>query len=534
MHRRNFIKTGAVATGGVIIASNAVGSVIGNTSSPMVISPNWGVKGTPLKHTWAGLGNVDQMRWILRRDMQEQLAMCHKEIGLRHVRAVGIFDDEMWVFDKDPANYLNREKRNAKRYNWRVPYYIYDSLVEMGIAPMVTTCFTPGEMRSGEQSAFSTKSHISPPRDWKEWGNFVTSFVKGLVDRYGINVVRNWYFEVWNEPNLTSFYTGKLDDYLKLYEVVWGAVKSVDTSLKVGGPSTAHTVWLTELLNYGVQHNCMPDYIIGHIYNNDSAVGDPLSPFDGPQGDKENKSPNFVSGITRGARKLLDEASFKGELHMNEWGLSWHPFAPVRETANEAAFIVKTMNEVSQLADYFAYWCLSDIYNQVGYGREAFHGNYGMISLDGLRKPNYFAHQLLCLLGDEKIQVAGNNLSDQYNAFVARNKKGIQAIIYGFDVNYQVTDAPGSRQVEFDLPSGINLKDLYFYRVDSKNNNIISSWNEMGSPTYLKKDELLQLQGENQLVVDKKGVKIEKSGNGHKAVFTIETPGVVMLEGKFS
>lgn len=529
MDRRKFINTTALA-GGAMVAAPSILSASVSSSSCIQIKPRWDEKGSALRHTWAGLGNVDQMRWILRRDMQEQLAMCHKEIGLRHVRAVGIFDDEMWVFDKDPANFLNSEKRNAKRYNWRVPYYIYDSLVEMGIAPMVTTCFTPGEMRSAEQTAFSTKSHISPPRDWKEWGNFVTSFVRGLVNRYGINVIRNWYFEVWNEPNLTSFYTGKLEDYLKLYEVVYGAVKSVDASLKVGGPSTAHTVWLTELLNYGVQHNCMPDYIIGHIYNNDSAAGDPLSPFDGPQSDKENKSPNFVSGITRGARKLLDEASFKGELHMNEWGLSWHPYAPVRETANEAAFIVKTMNEVSQLADYFAYWCLSDIYNQVGYGREAFHGNYGMISLDGLRKPNYFAHQLLCMLGNEQIPFSSTGTDSQTNVLVSRKNNVLQVLAYAFDIHYQAGNATGNCEITIELPVDVNINSARIFRVDSKNNNILHSWNEMGSPAYPNRQEVDQLFTVNNLRSEPYRGSTTKGQNGPVIKLNFETPGILFVE----
>ncbi|MBC8128199.1 MAG: hypothetical protein H8M99_13745 [Gloeobacteraceae cyanobacterium ES-bin-144] len=530
MDRRNFIKTGTATTGGLILAANGVVAATLGNSSTLAISPDWTQKGTPIKHSWAGLGNVDQMRWILRRDMQEQLAMCHKEIGLKHVRAVGIFDDEMWVFDKNPAHFFDEKKRDSKRVNWRAPFYIFDSLVQMGISPVVTTCFTPDEMKTNEKTAFDTKANISPPRDWKEWEDFVKEFVRGLVDRYGIQVVRNWYFEVWNEPNLDGFWTGGKEGYLKMYQVVYGAIKSVDPSLRVGGPSAARTEWLQEFLDYGANSNCMPDYIIGHIYNNDSAGGGALSPFDGPQQDRENKSPNYVAGITRGARKILDEASFKGEFHMNEWGLSWHPFAPVRETANEAAFIVKTMSEVSQLADYFAYWCLSDIYNQVGYGRETFHGNYGMISMDGLKKPNYFAHQLLCLLGDKKVPHTGANLSDQHNAFVTRNNQGLQALFYAFDINYKAGDAPGSCQVEIDLPDGIDLEKVRFHKIDAKHNNIVTSWNEMGSSAHLKKDELLHLQGINQLTADNKGVKIEKTAKGHKAVFAMQNPGVAMLE----
>ena len=528
MNRRNWIKTTGMAGTGMLLSNNSIRAINHSESLTISIKPRWNEKGSSLRHTWAGLGNVDQMRWILRRDMQEQLALCHKEIGLKHVRAVGIFDDEMWVFDKDPANYLNREMRNKKRYNWRVPHYIFDSLVDLGIAPVVTTCFTPREMRTGDKTCFDTRSNITPPRDWKEWEGFVKEFVKDLVDRYGIEVVKNWYFEVWNEPNLGGFWTGGQEEFFKMFQIVQGAIKSVDASLKVGGPSTAHSVWLGDLINFGSKNSCMPDYIIGHIYNNDSAAGDALSPFDGPQRDKENKSPNFLSGITRGARKLLDEVGFKGEFHMNEWGLSWHPAAPVRETANEAAFIVKTMKEVSQLGDYFAYWCLSDIYNQVGYGREAFHANYGMLSLDGLRKPGYFAHQLLCSLGDIQIPL-GDDSDLQCNAFVTKKGNKITALVYAFDIEYTVDSGVTNKKVEFYLPEGLTAKTAKITRIDSKENNILKLWKDIGSPAYPKKEQVEWLRKNNGLK-NSGELKIVNDSNGARLVFEMEAPGVVCIE----
>jgi xylan 1,4-beta-xylosidase len=182
------------------------------------------------------------------------------------------------------------------------------------------------------------------------------------------------------------------------------AIKEVDASLRVGGPSAARGDWVLDLIEFGRKNDCEPDYIITHVYNNDPEWA-ALSPFDGPQEDKASKSPHFAAAVMRGVRRELDTHGFKGEVHWNEWGRSWLPHDPVRETANEAAFVVKTMAEVSQLADYYAYWCLSDIYDQVGYGREPFHGNYGLLNLQGLRKPAYHAFQLLSLLGDERVLV---------------------------------------------------------------------------------------------------------------------------------
>ena len=57
------------------------------------VVPDWSGPRTKFRHTWEGIINVDQFRWMVRRDMQDQLAMARKELGATHVRAVGMFDD---------------------------------------------------------------------------------------------------------------------------------------------------------------------------------------------------------------------------------------------------------------------------------------------------------------------------------------------------------------------------------------------------------------------------------------------------------
>jgi hypothetical protein len=182
----------------------------------------------------------------------------------------------------------------------------------------------------------------------------VADGTRHAIDRYGVEIVKNWYFEVWNEPNLeNAFLEGSQGDFFRLWAETYRAVKEVDASLRVGGPSAARGDWVLDLVDFGRKNNCEPDYIITHVYNNDSEWA-ALSPFDGPQEDKASKSPHFAAGVMRGVRRELDARGFKGEVHWNEWGRSWLPYDPIRETANEAAFVVKTMSEVSQLADCYA------------------------------------------------------------------------------------------------------------------------------------------------------------------------------------
>jgi len=475
----------------------------------------------PFRHTWEGLVNIDQFRWFVRKDTQEHLKLAHDELGARHVRAVGMYDDEMRVFAGDPRAFRDAS-RKGPRVNWQVTDYAIRSLLEVGINPMFTTCFCPGAMASGTKTCFSTRARVSPPTSYEQWADLVRESVRHVMDIFGRDVVRKWYFEVWNEPNLGGFWDADQAEFFKLWRITVGAIKSVDAELRIGGPSTARAEWVADLIEFGRRNDCEPDYLITHIYNNDSE-SNPLSPFDGPQEDKVSKSPNFASGVVRGTRTLLDSLGYKGEIHWNEWGRSWFPCEPQRETANEGAWVVRTMGEVSQLADYFGYWCLSDIYDQVGYGAETFHGNYGMLNLHGLRKPQYQAFRLLGMLGQHRVQATCSDSTRDSGAIVTRSPGALQAIVYAYD--HSGTAAASRHEVTINLPPGADSKRAVLYRVTESENNILTTWREMGSPDYLRGDQLSELHEANLLRPSAGAVKIDGTG----AHFTLPGPGVALL-----
>jgi xylan 1,4-beta-xylosidase len=530
--RRKMIKNSMVtAAGWSIFPSELVplAKEIPAGTGSVSFLPDWNHAGSTLRHTWEGLGNVDQFRWFVRRDMQDQLAVMQKDLNLRHVRAVGMFDDELRVLGIDPTTWRDQDRK--ARYNWQVIDYVIESLMNMGINPVITTSFMPSGLSSGTQTCFSTKANVCPPKDYREWTDLVTRTIRHFVERFGESVVKSWYFEVWNEPNLDAFWKGAdKAEFFKLYSTTWQAIKSVHPDLRLGGPSAARAEWIPEFIDFGRKNGCPADYIIAHVYNNDSEFA-ALSPFDGPQNDKINQSPNFLPGVVKGTRKLLDEMGFKGELHFNEWGRSWFPSDSIRESQNEAAFIVKSMAGCSQHADYFAYWCLSDIYDQLGYGSETFHGNYGLMNLQGLKKPSYKAFQLLGKLGDTQVPLNTSNGNDLQNAIAAKGKNGYQFLFYSFEKDFKPeTSVPQKMSVSFRLPDRINIDDIRVYRIGSTENNIFSKWKSIGSPAYLRKEELAELLKHNDLGKSGEKHKIDSTGGSRVMTVECESPGVALVE----
>lgn len=490
----------------------------------LVLQPRWNAPATPFRHTWEEVINVDQFRWLSRHDLLAQLAQLRREHGAHHVRAVGMFDDELRVLRPGPETFGAPPPRPL-RTNWQMIHGIWDGLLERGLRPMVTTTFVPSALASGPTTVFTTQGHTSPPTDYRAWGDLVTECTRQAVDRHGLAEVRKWYFEVWNEPNLQGWFWGADQaEFWRLWACTWRAIKSVDASLRVGGPSTARGEWLPEFLAYTARHDCRPDYLALHIYNNDGENG-ALAPFAGPQTDRAGTSPNFAAGVVRGARALAQSAGFRGEIHWNEWGRSWRPVEPDRESANEAAFIVRAMAEFSQEADQFAYWCVSDIYDQVGFGRETFHGNYGLLNLQGLRKPAYHAFTLLHLLGTQRVPLPDATPDALHGAIVTRSDTEARILVYAYAPDATMEEP---LQVQLTLPPEAAGRPV-LHRIDSRENNVLTRWRELGSPVYLHPSDRNALAAVDTLQVSPTPVMVEPAGDERSATFAMARPGVALL-----
>ncbi len=487
----------------------------------ILFTPDWRAPVSSLRHSWSPIGNIDQFRWLSRGDVQRQLAMARDELGVRHVRAVAMYSPELCVWDYDLGQWNIPKEQKTKHPNWQLVDLNIESLLEMGLKPIYTTCFTPTGLTDDPTRCWPDGNTTGMPRDLGQWQAFVADGIRHHIDRFGLEEVRSWYFECWNEANLRGcFFGGTMEDFFTLWSATWHAVKGVDSQLRFGGPSTARAEWIPEFLDFTASDGTPPDYLIAHLYNNDSEEA-PLSPFDGPASHRVKGSPHFATGVIRGVRAELDTREFMGEVHWNEWGRSWFPHDPLKETALEAAFIVKTMAETSQTADAFAFWCLSDIYNQLGCQSAEFQGHYGMLSLHGLRKPAWFAHVLLERLGVESVPVSGG--TELCGALATVDGGHYTVLVYSYP--QEETAAPQSVTITLTLPE--NTQNLQLTRVGAQENNIAAVWREMGGNPYPKREELALLHMRNTL---RPAPHMALQREGGRVSFSMETPGVALLE----
>ncbi|KLB53623.1 GH39 family glycosyl hydrolase, partial [Xanthomonas euvesicatoria] len=148
---------------------------------------------------------------------------------------------------------------------------------------------------TSEQTLFYWKGNTSHP-DPAKWRQLIDAYVRHIRARYGAEEVRQWYFEVWNEPNLKDFWeNADQQAYFDLYANTARTIKAIDPQLRVGGPSTAGAAWVPGLLAF-VANNKLPiDFVTTHTYGVDGGFLDE----DGKQDTKLSASPDAIVGDVR-------------------------------------------------------------------------------------------------------------------------------------------------------------------------------------------------------------------------------------------
>ncbi|MBV8858624.1 MAG: glycoside hydrolase [Acidobacteria bacterium] len=428
----------------------------------------------------------------LRADWQRDLALVRRECGFEYVRFHGLLQDELGVYSED--------RQGRPVYNFQYIDAVYDAVLDAGVRPFVEFGFMPQRMASGEKTIFWWKGNITPPRDYAKWEALVRALVEHWTERYGREEVRRWYFEVWNEPNLKDlFWSGDRDEYFKLYDVTARAVKSVSADYRVGGPATAGRGWVPEMIKHATEARVPLDFITTHDYG---VSGRGLDAEGNQQLFLDPARDAIVSGV-RGVRAQIEASALPNlPLHYTEWSTSYSPRDPVHDAYISAAYIVSRLKGAEGHADSMSYWTFTDIFEENGPVPSPFHGGFGLINFQGLRKPSFYAYQFLNRLGGEELA------SGDADSWVTRGGGGVQALFWNYtppkteesDQGYFKRDLPskdlgGVRVSLSGLPPGSYT--LSVYRVGYGVNDVYTDYLKMGSPPALTREQLRALAGRN-------------------------------------
>jgi len=469
----------------------------------------------------------------LRADFQKHLEMVQKDFPFQYLRMHGLFHEDMMVY---------REENGEPVVNWQYVDLVYDHWLSIGIRPFVELGFMPYDLASGDDTVFWWRGNITPPKDGARWEWLVGQFADHVIARYGHEEVRRWYFEVWNEPNLTYFWkNGDFEAYMELYERAARALKRVDPQLRVGGPASAGfgdrpgtPPWGREFLDACAQRHLPLDFFSTHPYPT-------LHPVDiDGQGYMVWDGRDRLLVDAQGCANLLQASAYPHiERHYTEWSSSPSPRDPVHDTAFLTSFLVENNLRARGLMDSLSFWVVSDIFEESRQGDTPFHGGFGLVNIQGLKKPSYHGYWFLSRLGEEWIE-GGDSF------VVSRRRDGTMAVLlwnychYREDANDSRLMAGAKAREIYDLfalepakETTVRVKTASTVRVqttrfDRDHGSVYDAWVAMGAPSHIlpADREALRRQAELSVTVQ----RIPAPGGRAEWTVPLEPFGVTLLE----
>lgn len=499
----------------------------------------------PTDFSWQiGLGN-DHAYQLHRTDVCEHIKLAHDELGIKYIRCHGIFDDDMLTYQRMGDCRMFRSvpfNNKIEEINFRQVGHVYDNLLACGVKPFVELSFMPSALASGKKLGLRYDPNITMPKSLVTWGEYIKKFIHFLIDRYGADEVETWYFEVWNEPDLDCFFAGTKKDYFKLYEATVRAIKEVSPKLRVGGPSTSACLWIEDFLNFCKENNVPCDFVSTHHYPGD-AFGNFVNfknvkqMFGSAMDAVKNHKPlsdtmtnmfflpdDFIRWDKGTLARMDDEAKGKvGDmpLFITEWNSMAVFGSPVHDEKYSAAFVVKSCMDLNNTLGGYMFWCCSDIFEEQFMLPKPFVGSFGIVSNDGIPKPNFWGFKILSQLYNKRLTLPmRTNEAVEYAAFVDGDKT--QVLVYAQDQDYFKNETH-----EISIVVNCKATSVTVQRIDDIHCNPKAEWIRLGKPDNLTPTQVAQIKEKTALKAE--NVDFVSENEETRINLSIKTNDVVLL-----
>lgn len=493
-------------------------------------------KGTCLKPYWKKLIGFSRASEGLRVQWQNQLREIQQEIGFEYIRFHGIFCDDMMVYNIDEDNNVN--------YNWNYVDDLFDFFKEIRIKPFVELGFMPSDLKSSDYTNYWWKANISQAKDIKLWSDLIKNFIVHCINRYGLEEVETWYFEVWNQPDLQYVYwIGSREEYFEFYKETVLAIKSISENIKVGGPACSQQAilegtWFYDFISYCKDNTLPLDMVTIHIFPESYPSLEEMDEFihiiksgvdieelknsvmssssfnliyndENHTYDTIKKTNNIISSIL----------PYKPEVHITEWNASAYSRNLINDTSYVSTYIVKNVLQSIDTVDSLGYWTFTDIMEEDKAGVSPFHGGFGLINNNGIKKSSYFAYYLLSKLGTHIINQGENYI-------ITKTGKDLQILTYNFAYfdelfmngdtsaltyydRYRVFEAKKTLNITIDI-SGLSGKyKMTKYELNRDYGSAFDEWISLGAPENMTKEEVEYLKRKSYPKVYTENVYIE-------------------------
>ena len=534
----------------------------GAQSFPVTVTVDAGKSLGELKPIWRMFG-ADEPNYATMKDGKKLL----KELG--ELRPDDVFfraHNLLCTGDGAPAlkwgstGIYTEDKAGKPVYNWTIVDHIIDTYRASGIHPYLQIGFMPEalsthpepyqhEWRPGANYNKIATGWSYPPKDYGKFAELVYQWVKHNVERYGRAEVEHWYFEVWNESNISSYWHGTPEELYKLHDYAVDAVRRALPTARVGGPDAA-----------GSGGRFMENFLKHVVDGTNYATGQKGTPTDFLSFHAKG-APSFVNGHVRlgianqlrtmdegfamiaAVPQLKNKPIVIGESDPDGCAACQGPQLGYRNTTMYPSYTAASFGREHDLAarrgvnlDAALTWAFE-------FEDQPFFAGQRTMANNGIDLPVLNVFRMFSKMGGQRVDAVSSeqeSLDDIIKSGVrAKPDVGVLASLAGrkltvFTWHYLDDDVPGpDASVTLTLnhlPQAGTEAHVTEYRIDHTHSNAFTVWQGMGSPTAPTDAQYAELVKAGQLATNPSApATVPVQGGTAKLDLTLPRQGVSLL-----
>lgn len=456
-----------------------------------------------IQQSWRKLINLGSAESLLSSGMEQQIKRVQSDIHFEYGRLTALFTDTMLMVN-DPE----QKKYSFTRIDEVLSMLLRHGLipfVELGKKPLTVILNFSERLKSENPYQFISKESFN-------WQVFLTTFIRHCIAKWGKTEVSKWQFELWypSKTVMTSSYIPKQDyrnvqNYLKQFAVTNSCIKKLLPDAKVGGCGLSVDLDFhsTEFILNNWKQSELPDFFSIYIYPQNFEVETTELNVKNSVSSNPDKMANMIDNV----KKIMQAQGLEQiPLYVTEWNISISDRNFVHDSLFKSAYILRNILHCANKVDVIGYWQLSDSFGTFSDINGILHGGSGLLTKDNIKKPAYYAFQLLndftgeLLANKENITITAQGY-DRLNVLVS-NYKHFNSIYY---LNKENTVSPENINKIFEnttpykgvvsiegMTSGRYL--LKEWLLDNKAGDVLSTWIDWGEITDLGSEEVEYLK----------------------------------------
>jgi xylan 1,4-beta-xylosidase len=451
-------------------------------------------------------------------------------------------------------------------YDWKIVDRIFDTYLQAGAKPFVEIGFMPQALSSKPEpyhptwiaGAANREYSIGwsyPPNDYGKWGDLVYQWVRHSVEKYGKEEVESWYWEVWNEPDI-SYWHGTPEEYDKLYDYAAAAVKRALPSAKVGGPATTGpsspkaAAFLRQFLEHcdrGANSatggaGAPLDFITYHAKGRPAVVEGHVRMGLSKNVEDVHKGFEIVAAFPkfRGLPIVLSESDPEG---CAACSARVYPQNAYRNGTLYPAYTAVMIKNILDLADRGHMNIAGMLTWAFEFEDQPYFDGFRTLATNGIDKPVLNVFRMAGLMHGDRVRVEspsavpldtmlkdGVRGSPNLDALAVRSEREISIMTW----NYHDDDVPGPtaslRLSIVGVPAGAKRVLLRHYRIDRTHSNAYTGWKDMGSPQNPTPEQYARLESAGQLQLLESPRWISADGGNVELSFTLGSQAVSLVQ----